>query len=41
LIQKVTKKIKQEKTFCAQGHTPGPVFLQAFALLQVVTGIIV
>ena len=31
LDTKRNKKIKQEKTFCPQGHTPGPVFLQAFA----------
>jgi hypothetical protein len=30
LIEK-KQKIKQEKTFRPQGHTPGPVFLQAFA----------
>jgi len=32
LDTKRNKKIKQEKTFCPQGHTPGPVFLQAFTL---------
>jgi len=31
LDTKRNKKIKQEKTFCSQGHTPGPVFLRAFA----------
>jgi hypothetical protein len=31
LIQKVTKKIKTEKSFSATGQTPGPLFCQAFA----------
>ena len=30
LIEK-NQKIKLEKTFSPQGHTPGPVFQQAFA----------
>jgi hypothetical protein len=34
LDTKRNKKIKREKTFHATGHTPGPVFLRAFALFS-------